>query len=143
MTYLWVKALHIISIIAWMAGLFYLPRLYVYHASVEPGSPTSETFKVMERKLLRLIMNPAMVASWVFGCWLLVLMPEYLEQPWFHLKAVFILVLSVLHHILALQRKAFELDQNRHSHVYFRYVNEIPTVAMIVIVIAVVLRPFT
>lgn len=141
MTYLWVKALHIISVICWMAGLFYLPRLYVYHCGAEAGSPTSETFKVMERKLLRFIMNPAMAATWVFGIWLVVLMPEYLEQTWFHLKATFVLVLTLFHHVLALQRKTFALDQNRRSHKYYRVINEIPTVAMIVIVFAVVLRP--
>lgn len=138
---LWIKALHVISVIAWMAGLLYLPRLFVYHAECEPGSAQSETFKVMERKLLRAIMNPAMVATWAFGLTLYIRF-EYWTEWWMHVKWLGILVLTSMHHIYARWRKDFAEDRNTRSSRFYRMMNEVPTVAMIVIVIMVIVRPF-
>lgn len=143
MDYLWVKALHVISVIAWMAGLLYLPRLFVYHTQVAVGSPESQTFKVMERKLLRLIMNPAMIASWVFGLWLIVLLgSSTMSAGWLHGKLALVLLLSVAHGFMARWRKDFERDTNRHTERFFRIINEVPTLLMIGIVILVIVKPF-
>ncbi len=143
MDYLWVKALHVISVIAWMAGLLYLPRLFVYHTQAAVGSPESQTFKVMERKLLRLIMNPAMIASWVFGLWLIVLLgSSTMSAGWLHGKLALVLLLSVAHGFMARWRKDFERDTNRHTERFFRTVNEVPTLLMIGIVILVIVKPF-
>ena len=141
--YPWIKALHIISIVAWMAGLLYLPRLFVYHAAVEPGSAQSETFKVMERRLLRAIMNPAMIAAYVFGV-LLLLTPGIVDWSalWIYVKLFAIALLTVAHHAFALWRKAFERDENRRPQRFYRWWNEVPTVLMVVIVIMVVVKPF-
>lgn len=139
--YSWVKALHIISVIAWMAGMLYLPRLYVYHCAAESGSIQSETFKVMERRLLRAITNPAMIASWLFGI-LLVLHLEAWTEPWFHAKLTLLIGMQIIHAALARWRKQFERDENRHSETYYRYMNEVPTLLMIGIVIFVVVKPF-
>lgn len=142
--YPWTKALHIISMVAWMAGLFYLPRLFVYHA--EHGAPdeTTETFKVMERRLLRAIMNPAMIATWIFGV-MLVLTPSLVDwrsEGWLHVKLAAVLVLTWLHHWLAKRRKDFARDANTRSGRAYRIMNELPTVLLIVIVVMVVVRPF-
>ncbi len=143
MDYLWVKALHVISVIAWMAGLLYLPRLFVYHTQAAVGSPESQTFKVMERKLLRLIMNPAMIASWVFGLWLIVLLgSSAMTAGWLHGKLALVLLLSVAHGFMARWRKDFERDTNRHTERFFRIINEVPTLLMIGIVILVIVKPF-
>ncbi|HYD71389.1 protoporphyrinogen oxidase HemJ [Azospirillum sp.] len=142
MAYEWVKALHVISIIAWMAGLLYLPRLFVYHTAATPGSEASETFKVMERRLLRAIMNPAMIASWVFGIWMLILIPEWFKQGWLHAKLSFVVVLTVSHMLMARWRRAFEEDRNTHPQRFFRIWNEVPTLLMIGIVIFVIVKPF-
>ncbi len=142
MLYLWIQALHVIAIIAWMAGLFYLPRLYVYHATEPAGSPTAETFKVMERKLLRIIMNPAMIASWGLGIWLLVLQPGWLQDGWLHGKLLLVVLLTALHMVLAYWRRVFAEDRNTRSHRFYRWVNEVPTVLLIAIVILVVVKPF-
>ncbi len=139
--YGWVKALHIISVIAWMAGMLYLPRLYVYHCTAEPGSTQSETFKVMERRLLRAITNPAMISSWLFGI-LLVLHLEAWTEPWFHAKLTLLIGMQIIHAALARWRKQFEKDENRHSETYYRYMNEVPTLLMIGIVVFVVVKPF-
>ncbi len=141
--YPWIKAGHIVSVIAWMAGLLYLPRLVVYHAAAEPGSAQSETFKVMERRLLRAIMNPAMIAVFVFGG-LLLATPGIVDwySGWIYVKLALVLALSQLHHSLARWRKEFERDRNRHNARFFRMVNEIPTLVMILIVILVVVKPF-
>eukprot|EP01012_Entosiphon_sulcatum_P064531 TRINITY_DN93366_c0_g1_i1.p2 TRINITY_DN93366_c0_g1~~TRINITY_DN93366_c0_g1_i1.p2 ORF type:complete len:140 (-),score=24.44 TRINITY_DN93366_c0_g1_i1:86-505(-) len=139
---MWVKALHVISIIAWMAGLLYLPRLFVYHTQAAPGSETSETFKVMERRLLRAIMNPAMIAAYLFGIWMLVLEPAWLKQGWLHGKILFVLGLTAVHMLLARWRKEFAEDRNTHPQRFFRIVNEVPTVLMIGIVILVIVKPF-
>ncbi len=138
---LWVKAVHVIAVIAWMAGMLYLPRLFVYHAESLPGSDKSETFKVMERRLLRAIMNPAMIVSWVLGLWL-AWRGGWFEAPWFHAKLTLVVLLSGMHGAMARWRKAFERDENVHSARFYRIANEVPTVLMIGIVILVIVRPF-
>jgi putative membrane protein len=144
--YLWIKALHIIAVIAWMAGMLYLPRLFVYHCSAEKGSIQSETFKVMERRLLRGIINPAMIATWVLGLWLAWLGPDsrygWFASGWLEAKLALVLALSAVHGLLARWVKEFAADRNRHSQKFYRIINEIPTALMIVIVILVVLKPF-
>jgi putative membrane protein len=139
--YLWLKVLHVISIIAWMAGLFYLPRLFVYHADAKPGSELSETFKVMERRLLRAIINPAMIAAWIFGLWL-AWEGDLWDQPWLHAKLALVILMSTLHGFLARWRRHFAADANRHSARFYRIVNEIPTLLVIGIVILVIMKPF-
>ena len=141
MLYDWLKALHIVSVIAWMAGMLYLPRLYVYHAATEPGSAQSETFKVMERRLLRAIINPAMVATLVFGlsmAWI----GDLWTQGWLEAKGVLVVGMLIAHGGLARWRKDFEADRNRHSQRFYRVVNEVPTLLMIGIVLLAVLKPF-
>src|ERR1700691_2975743 len=127
--YGWIKAFHIISVIAWMAGMLYLPRLFVYHCAAEKGSVQSETFKVMERRLLRAIINPAMVATWVFGLWLAWLGPDsryrWFASGWFQAKFVLVLVLSAVHGLLAQWRKDFAADRNAHSQKFYRIINEV------------------
>ena len=139
--YLWLKALHIIAVIAWMAGMLYLPRLFVYHASAKPGSEQSETFKVMERRLLKAIINPAMIATWLLGAWL-AWSGGWLAAPWFLAKLALVLVLSGVHGHLAAMVKQFAADRNLHSQKYYRIINEIPTVLMIFIVALAVVKPF-
>ena len=143
MLLLYVKAFHLIAIIAWMAGLLYLPRLFVYHAQSKPGSEQSETFKLMERRLLRYITTPAMIASWAFG---LVLAfsgaIDWSRDGWFHLKLALVLALSAYHGLLAKWTKDFALDRNRHPARFYRIANEVPTLLMIFIVILAVVRPF-
>jgi putative membrane protein len=144
--YEWIKALHIIAVIAWMAGMLYLPRLFVYHCAAETGSVQSETFKVMERRLLRAIINPAMIATWVFGLWLAWLGPDsrygWFASGWLWAKIVLVLGLSAVHGLLARWMKDFAHDRNRHSQRFFRVINEVPTILMILIVLLVVLKPF-
>jgi putative membrane protein len=139
----WIKALHVVSVIAWMAGLLYLPRLFVYHAAEKVGSPTAETFKLMERRLLRAIMNPAMVAVFVFGT-LLALTPGYVDwaSGWIYAKLVLVAGLAMLHHAMARWRKAFAEDRNTRPARFYRMVNEVPTLLMIAIVILVIVKPF-
>lgn len=142
--YLYIKAFHVIAVIAWMAALFYLPRLYVYHAGAQPGSELSETLKVMEKRLLRIIMNPAMIASWVFGI-ILVFgfgVIDWSSDIWFHVKFLLVILLTVYHAFLARWRREFEEDRNRRPVSFYRVANEIPTVLMIAIVILVIVRPF-
>ncbi len=139
--YLWVKALHIIAVIAWMAGMLYLPRIYVYHCAAEPGSAQSETFKVMERRLLRAIVNPAMIASWLLGL-LLVAHLDAWSEPWMHGKFALLLGMQLIHAGFARWRRHFANDANRHQAGFYRIVNEVPTVLMIGIVLLVVVRPF-
>lgn len=140
-TYIWVKALHVMSVIAWMAGLLYLPRLFVYHAEARPGSELSETFKVMERRLLRGIMNPAMIATYTFGTWDLILR-EWWRDGWMHAKLALVVLLTIYHHLLGLWRKDFAADRNTRPARFYRIANEIPTVIMILIVLLVVTKPF-
>ena len=141
--YLWLKAFHIISVIAWMAGLLYLPRLYVYHADATPGSEASETFKVMERRLLRVIMTPAMVATLISGGLILVMtgVTDW-ETFWPWLKAVMVAGLLFMHDRLARWRRDFAADRNARPARFYRTVNEIPTLFMIVIVVMAVVEPF-
>jgi putative membrane protein len=144
--YQWIKAFHIISVIAWMAGMLYLPRLFAYHCAAEKGSVQSETFKVMERRLLRGIINPAMIATLIFGLWLAWLGPDsrygWFASGWLQAKIVLVLGLSLLHGLLARWRKDFAADRNHHSARFYKFINEMPTVLMILIVLLVVLKPF-
>lgn len=143
--YPWTKSLHVISVIAWMAGLFYLPRLFVYHAEkIEIGSETDALFQTMERRLLRAIMNPAMIATWVFGL-CLVFTPGivYWGEVWPWTKAAAVLVMTWFHHWLAWRRKDFAKGENTHSGRSYRIWNEVPTLLLIVIVVSVIARPFS
>lgn len=138
----WVKALHVISVIAWMAGMLYLPRLYVYHAEAQKGSIQSETFKIMERRLLRGIINPAMVATWGFGLWMVFSDMVDWSSIWPWVKAVMVILLSAYHGYLSRWRRAFAEDRNTRPAKFYRAVNEIPTVLMIIIVLMVIAKPF-
>ena len=141
--YLWYKSAHIIAIIAWMAGMLYLPRLFVYHAAEQKGSKTSETFKVMEKRLLRYIMNPAMIASYIFG--ILVISQStayYMSSGWLHAKLTLVILLSATHGYFAKLTKDFASDNNKKTQKFFRIINEVPTLLMIIIVILVVVKPF-
>jgi putative membrane protein len=139
--YLWVKAVHVMAVITWMAAFLYLPRLFVYHCQAEPGSKQSETFKVMERRLLRGIMNPSMIVAWALGL-ALMLNIEAWEGGWFHAKMLMLVVLTVLHMVAARWRKAFAADANTHSERFYRIMNEVPAVLMVGIVIMAVVKPF-
>ena len=141
MLYDWIKALHLISVMAWMAGMFYLPRLFVYHAGATVGSELSETLKIMERKLLRLIINPAMIATYVFGIWLLALNPGLMKMGYFHVKLTAVVGMQITHVMLARARGQFARDQNPHSAKYYRILNEVPTVLLIIIVIMIIVKP--
>ena len=137
----WIKALHIISVIAWMAGMLYLPRLFAYHCDAPAGSQQSETFKVMERRLLRGIINPAMIATWVFGLTLLFAYDFY-EFPWMHAKLALVVILSGVHGLLSRWRRDFAEDRNARGSRFYRVVNEVPALLMVGIVILVVVKPF-
>ena len=139
--YLWIKSLHVISIIAWMAGLLYLPRLFVYHCAAETGSVQSETFKVMERRLLRAIMTPAMILAWITGL-TLAWQAGFFANGWFHLKLTLVLVLSASHGYMARCVRTFAADANLRGHRFYRILNEVPTLLMLVIVVAVIVKPF-
>lgn len=139
--YQWVKAFHVIAIIAWMAGMLYLPRLFVYHTNARPGSTESETFKVMERRLLRAIINPAMIATWVLGLWL-AWRGFGFSGGWLHAKIAAVIALSALHGYFARTVRLFSEDRNIRSTRHWRMVNEVPTLLMIVIVILVIVKPF-
>jgi putative membrane protein len=140
--YPWLLACHILSMIAWMAGMLYLPRLYVYHASAAKGSELSETFKVMERRLLRGIMNPAMIAAFLFGGMLIAANPELAKQGWFHAKLLLVLMMAGLHGAFSKWRKVFERDENTHPPKFYRIWNEMPALLLVFIVILVVVKPF-
>lgn len=140
--YLWVKSLHLVAVMSWLAGLFYLPRLFVYHADAPAGSELSETFKIMERKLLRIIMNPAMIIAWLAGLAMIWANPELMSQGWMHAKLTLVVIMTVFHHQLGVWRKNFLVDKNTRSHKFYRKVNEIPTILMILIVIFAVVEPF-
>ncbi len=139
--YLWLKALHVVAIVAWMAAMLYLPRLFVYHAEVGPGTPQSETFKVMEGRLLRYICTPAMILVWITG---LILMFEggWTKAGWLHTKIALVLLMTGVHGVLAASTRRFAQDTNQKSARYFRILNEVPTVLLIGIVILVVVKPF-
>jgi protoporphyrinogen IX oxidase len=141
--YPWIKSLHIVSMVAWMAGLLYLPRLYVYHAMAPVGSDRSETFKIMERRLQRGIMTPAMIATWGFGL-VLAGIPGLVDwrMGWIWVKLALVAALSAFHLMLARWRYAFSVNSNMHSTRFFRIVNELPALVMIAIVVLVVVKPF-
>ena len=139
--YPWLKAVHVIAIIAWMAGMLYLPRLFVYHCEAEPGSKQSETFKVMERRLLTIIMNPAMVVSWVLGLWL-AWDGALFGWHWLQTKIVLVLIMSAVHGFFVRCVREFALDQNRRPQKFYRLINELPTILMIAIVLLAVVKPF-
>lgn len=140
--YNWLKALHAISMVAWMAGMLYLPRLYVYHAESAKGSEKSETFKVMERRLLRAIMNPAMIATFLFGGLMLYAAPSLFEEKWLHAKLGLVVVMAGIHGVFSKWRKTFERDENARPATFYRVWNEVPTVVMIAIIILVIVKPF-
>jgi putative membrane protein len=139
--YLWIKAFHIVAVIAWMAGMLYLPRLFVYHAGVAPGSEQSETFKTMEQRLLRFIMTPAVIVTWLLGI-ALVIEGQYLAATWFHLKIVLVALMTVMHGLFSHWARDFVHDRNAHSAKFYRIANEIPTVLLITIVILATVKPF-
>ena len=139
--YEWLKAFHIIAVIAWMAGMLYLPRLFVYHCEADVGSIQSETFKVMERRLLRAIINPAMILTWVLGLWL-AYQGGWFKAPWLHAKLLLVILMSGVHGMLSRYVKDFAADRRRKTQKFFRIINEVPTVLMILIVILVVVKPF-
>ena len=141
MAYLWLKALHVVAIIAWMAGMLYLPRLFVYHCEAAPGSVQSETFKVMERRLLKAIMNPAMIVAWLLGLYL-AHAGGWFSSGWLHAKLALVLLLSGTHGLLARRVKEFAADRNTRSPRYYRILNEVPTVLMVGIVVLVIVKPF-
>ena len=138
---LWLKAFHVIAVIAWMAGMLYLPRLFVYHCEAEVGSKQSETFKLMERRLLRAIINPAMIATWALGLWL-AWQGGWFAAHWFHAKFALVLGMSGFHGMLSRYVKDFAVDRRRKSQRFFRIINEVPTVLMILIVLLAVVKPF-
>lgn len=141
--YLWLKALHIVAVVAWMAGLFYLPRLFVYHAERGcPGGELAETLKVMELKLLRVIMNPAMIATWVFGGLMLAADVIDWSRGWPWTKAALVIALTWFHHELARWRKDFAEDRNRRSGRFYRTANEVPTLVLLLVVVTAVAEPF-
>lgn len=141
--YEWLRALHIISVIAWMAGMLYLPRLFAYHADVKTGSEQSELFKIMERRLLKIIINPSMIASWVFGLLMVYANPGMLDgQGWLHAKFFLVFIMTAIHGVLAKAVKIFAKDENQKSSKYYRILNEVPAVLMIGIVILAVVQPF-
>lgn len=138
---LWIKALHVVAVISWMAGMLYLPRLFVYHCGAEKGSKQSETFKVMERRLLRAIINPAMIVSWVTGLWMAWEVYQF-HGGWLHLKVTAVILLSAYHGLLSRGVRHFAEDRNNFSERSWRIWNEVPTILMIVAVIAVIVKPF-
>lgn len=138
--YEWIKAAHIIAVIAWMAGMLYLPRLFVYHCEAEPSSKQSETFKIMERRLLKAIINPAMVVTWLAGLYL-AWAGHWFSAGWLHAKLFLVLVLSGVHGVFVRWVKNFAADRNQYSQKFYRFINEVPTLLMIGIVILVVVKP--
>lgn len=142
--YLWIKALHVVAVISWMAGLLYLPRLFVYHCDAAAGSAASETFKVMERRLMAAIMTPAMLASWALGLGLIAILgfEVFRDGYWLMVKVGLVIVLTGTHVLMFRHLRDFARDRNRHSQRYFRILNEVPTVLMIAIVVMVIVRPF-
>jgi protoporphyrinogen IX oxidase len=140
--YLWLKSLHVIAVMSWMAGLLYLPRLMVYHCDAAKGSELSETLKVMERRLLVYIMRPAMIVSWILGLWMIFGYLGLKGNIWLHFKLLFVVLLTVCHAFLAVRVKDFAMDQNTRPQRYFRIINEVPTLLMIGIVILVIVKPF-
>ena len=141
MSYDVIKALHLISVMSWMSGLLYLPRLFVYHAETTVGSVRAETFKVMERRLLKAIMNPAMIASLAFGIWMIVLAPGVLYEPWMHVKILCVLLMAGCHGVFSKMRRRLENDEPPRPPRAYRIWNEVPTVLMVIIVFMAVVKP--
>jgi len=141
MSYEIIKSLHIISVISWMVGLLYLPRLFVYHADAQTGSVQAETFKVMERRLLKAIMTPAMIASFIFGLWMLALNPGLFSEPWFHVKLAAVLLMAGVHGKFSKMRRLLENDEKPLSSKAYRIWNEVPTILMCIIVVMAVAKP--
>jgi protoporphyrinogen IX oxidase len=139
--YEWIKALHVIAVISWMAGMLYLPRLFVYHCEAEVGSKQSETFKVMERRLLRAIINPAMIVTWLAGLYL-AWSGHWFSSGWLNAKLALVILLSGVHGFFSRCVKDFAGDRNPRSQKFYRIINEVPTALMIIIVILVVVKPF-
>lgn len=139
--YLWIKAFHVIAVISWMAGLLYLPRLFIYHCEVQPGSEASEKFKVMERRLLKAIMTPAAVVSWGLGLWMAI-GGGLFHDGWFHAKLSLVLIMTVCHGLMIRWKCDFAADRNTRSQKFYRIANEVPTLLMIGIVLLVVTKPF-
>lgn len=139
--YEWVKALHVIAVISWMAGMLYLPRLLVYHTSAKPGSELSETLKVMEWRLLKFIMNPAMIVTWCAGLYL-AWAGNWHTAHWFQAKFMLVIAMSAVHGFLVTRMRDFDADRNSRSPKFYRIINEVPTVLMIAIVILVIVKPF-
>ena len=138
-----IRAGHIIAVISWMAGMLYLPRLFIYHVDAKVGSEMSETFKIMERRLLRIIMNPAMIATWIFGCLMLYARWDlFMISHWMHAKLLFVIMMTGVHHVYLKYFKAFRDDKNEKSTKFFRILNEVPTIIMILIVVMAVVEPF-
>ncbi len=142
MHYNWLRAGHIIAVMAWMAGLLYLPRLFVYHADAAKGSELSETLKVMEMRLLRIIMNPAMGAAWLFGLSMLFANPALMERGWMHVKILGVILMTALHMAFSRWRKTFAVDVNVRPARFYRIWNEVPAILMIIVVIMAVTEPF-
>lgn len=142
LNYEWLRALHLIAVMSWMAGLLYLPRLFVYHAETKAGTKQSETFKVMERRLHRYIMEPASIVTWVFGGLMLYANPGLLSEGWMHLKLLLVVLMTGFHHVCGAWVKKFTADQNEKSAKFYRVANEVPTVLMVIIVILAVVEPF-
>ncbi|MDO8875989.1 MAG: protoporphyrinogen oxidase HemJ [Pseudolabrys sp.] len=139
--YLWIKAFHIIAVISWMAGMLYLPRLFVYHAVAEPGSAQAKTFEVMEHRLLAYIMTPAMALTWILGI-ALMLQGHWMAAGWLHAKLALVLAMSAVHGFLGRWARDFAAGRNTHTQKFYRIINEVPTVLMILIVILAVVKPF-
>jgi len=139
--YLWIKSLHLIAVISWMGGLLYLPRLFAYHADVAFGSETDKIFQTMERRLLRIIMNPAMIATYILGLMLASIYGMKSLGAWFHIKFTLVILLSIIHGLLAKWRKNFVIGNNKHSSKFYRIINEVPAILMIIIVILVIVKP--
>ena len=140
--FLWYKSIHVISVISWMAGMHYMPRLFMYHTKTEKNSEMDKTFQIMERRLLRLIMNPAMIMTYIFGLLTAYIYGFAALGMWFHLKMCAVLFLTIFHMFLARWRKDFEKGKNIHSAKFYKIINEIPTILMILAVILVIVKPF-
>ena len=141
--YNWIKAFHLIFVISWMVGLFYLPRLFVYHSELQPGSSEDKLFQTMERKLMRIIMLPAMILTIILGLWLGYIYGFKNLGAWFHIKMTLVLALVYFHHFLGKRRKDFMLERNKYGPKFYRIINEVPTLIMVATVILVIVKPFS
>lgn len=140
--YLWIKTIHVIAVMSWMAGMLYLPRLFVYHVEQGQTSRMADVFKIMERRLMRLIINPAMILTWVFGIALIIANPDFMHQGWLHTKLTLVLALTGVHGMFSKYRRQLAAGTCTKSAKFFRIINEVPTVIMIAVVILVIVKPF-